>query len=442
MSYFETLKSRIENREARIAVFGLGYVGLPLSAMYASAGFNVTGIEQNLERIKAVMAGKSYLGQVTDEELARLVRSGRLRATGDVSAIAGADVIAICVPTPIDRYRTPDTSYIEKVIAESLPHIHRGQLLILESTTYPGSTEEIIKPRVEMAGMTVGEDYFLAFSPERIDPGNRTYELRAIARVVGGVTPRCTDLAVFFLNKVLTAKVIPMSSPRAAEMTKLLENTFRVVNVSLVNEIAQLCRQMDIDIWEVIEAAKSKPYGFMPFYPGPGVGGHCIGVDPFYLAWRAKRYDFTTRFIELAGQINDEMPQYVVGQVARLLNTKKKSVHGSRILMLGLAFKPDVEDVRESSAVKVAEGLKQLGGEVHYHDPWVPAVKISGALYKSVPLTEQVLKEADISVLTTHHSNLDYELIANSSGLIYDTRNGLARFKGQHIHRLGAPDYE
>ncbi len=437
---YPTLVSGIRSRSTSVVVIGLGYVGLPLAAIVADAGFRVTGVERSRGRASSVNEGRSYIEDLSDDELAPLVQSGRLSATSGFSEISDAGIVAICVPTPLGDDKTPDTSYIEYVVEQAAPYWHKGQLVLLESTTYPGTTEEVVLPLLEDRGLEIGRDIFLAFSPERIDPGNNQLPPKDIPRVVGGVTERCTEVAQFFYRQVLDAPVLPVSSPKVAEMTKLLENVFRVVNVSLVNELAQLCEHMNINVWEVISAAETKPYGFMPFYPGPGVGGHCIPIDPFFLSWKAKEYGFTTRFIELAGEINDEMPLYVTRQIGDVLDGQGIAIKGSKTLILGVAFKRDVADTRESAIVKVAAELLQRGAVVSYHDPYVPTVAIDGHRLKSVPLSEESLDSSDLVVIGTDHSNLDYSLVVERSRLIYDTRNALKDFGSKHIHRLGAPD--
>lgn len=434
-----TLRSGITNRSLSAIVIGLGYVGLPLAALVAGAGFHVTGIERTKARVSSVNRGRSYIEDLSDEELIPLVRGDRLSATSEFSSVSEAGVVAICVPTPLDDDKNPDTSYIEHVVDHASPYWREGQLVLLESTTYPGTTEEVILPRLKERGLEVGRDIFLAFSPERIDPGNKALPPKEIPRIVGGVTENCTELAKLFYEQVLNASVFPVSSPKVAEMTKLFENVFRVVNVSLVNELAQLCERMKIDVWEVIAAAETKPYGFMPFYPGPGVGGHCIPIDPFFLSWKAREYDFTTRFIELAGQINDSMPSYVTQQIAEVLSGYGKAVKGSKTLMLGVAFKRDIADTRESAAVKVAAELLRHGAQISYHDPYVDTVAIDGRQFDSVPLSDENLDRSDLVVIGTDHSQLDYSLVVERSPLIYDTRNALKGFAGPHIHRLGAP---
>ncbi|MEM4402528.1 MAG: nucleotide sugar dehydrogenase [Candidatus Caldarchaeum sp.] len=432
--------SRIKNREAKICVIGLGYVGLPLAVEKAKAGFKVIGIEALPDRVEKVNRGESYIPDVLNLDIQEVVKIGNLRATSNYDVINDVDVITICVPTPLGKNKQPDTSYIEYVTDQSLPYLRKYQLMVLESTTYPGTTEEILLPKIESRGFKVGEDFFLAFSPERVDPGNRQFKVKNTPKVVGGVTPRCTEIAKTLYETIIQEKVFTVSSPRVAEMTKLLENSFRIVNVSLVNELAMLCDKMGIDIWEVIEAASTKPFGFMPFYPGPGIGGHCIPLDPFYLEWKAKEYDFATRFIELAGEINDSMPEYVVARAAEILNAHKKCLNGARVLLLGIAYKKDVDDLRESPALKVAQRLLKWGAHIAYHDPYIPSCRIADKEYSSVPLTPQTLKEFDLVIVTTDHSNVDYKLVVQHASLIYDTRNALKGFTAPHIFRLGAPN--
>ena len=433
------LQEKIRSKRAKVAVIGLGYVGLPLAVEKAKAGFSVVGIERNPERVRKVNAGENYISDVLDLDLQEVVQGGKLEATRRFDVIAEVDVITVCVPTPLDKNKTPYTGYIEHVVDQSLPYLHPGQLLILESTTYPGTTEEIIRPRIERRGFVIGEDFFLAYSPERVDPGNREFQVKNTPKVVGGVTSRCTEMAKALYEAVLEGEVFPVSSPRVAEMTKLLENIFRVVNVSLVNELAMLCDRMGIDIWEAIEAAKTKPFGYMPFYPGPGIGGHCIPIDPFYLSWKAKEYDFAPRFIELAGEINDAMPEYVVRRAAEILNAHKKCLNGSRVLLLGVAYKRDVDDLRESPALKVAEILLRWNAELLYHDPYVPECRIGGVLYRSVPLDPDVLRGVDLVIVTTDHSKVDYARVVDHVPLVFDTRNALRGMKRPHLYTLGAP---
>jgi UDP-N-acetyl-D-glucosamine dehydrogenase len=433
------LVEKIRAKRARIAVIGLGYVGLPLAVEKAKAGFTVIGIEALLDRVEKTNRGENYIPDVLDIDLKQVVQAGKLRATSEYSVISEMDIITICVPTPLNKNKNPDTSYIEYVVERSLPYLKPHQLMVLESTTYPGTTEEIILPKIESRGFKVGEDFFLAFSPERVDPGNRHFKVKNTPKVVGGVTPRCTEIAKALYETIIEEQVLTVSSPRVAEMTKLLENIFRIVNVSLVNELAMLCDRMGIDIWEVIAAASTKPFGFMPFYPGPGIGGHCIPLDPFYLEWKAKEYDFATRFIELAGEINDSMPAYVVSRAAEILNQHKKCLNGARVLLLGVAYKKDVDDLRESPALKVAQHLLKWGAHVSYHDPYIPQCRIADREYTSVPLTPQTLKGSDIVIITTDHSNVDYSLVVQHAPLVYDTRNALKGLSAHNLFRLGAP---
>lgn len=432
------LVKKLKNAEAKIAVIGLGYVGLPLAVEKAKAGFEVVGIERKQERVDKVNRGENYIPDVLDVELAEVVNSGNLCATQDYEVIEGADVVTICVPTPLDEGKNPDTKFIESVVENSLPFAHKNQLYVLESTTYPGTTQEVIQPRLENAGFAVGDDVFLAFSPERVDPGNRKFKTGNTPKVVGGVTENCTKVAKTLYEQVIDGDIHPVSSPAVAEMEKLLENIFRIVNISLVNEMAMLADRMDINIWEVIEAAKTKPFGFMPFYPGPGLGGHCIPLDPFYLSWKAKQYDFSTRFIELAGQINDRMPGYVAGKAMEVLNEKGKALKGSNILLLGMAYKRDVDDLRESPALDVMKLLKAKGAQVNYHDPHIPELELEGKTHKSKDLTERELQKSDLVIITTAHTDTDYEKVANHSDLIYDTRNALKDYEGDHIYKLGS----
>jgi UDP-N-acetyl-D-glucosamine dehydrogenase len=432
-----TLNQKIREKRARIAVIGLGYVGLPLAVEKAKVGYTVVGVERNADRVAMVNRGENYIGDVVSDDLAAVVRAGRLRATQDFSVVADVDVVTICVPTPLDKNKQPDTSYIEYVVEQSLPYIHPGQLVVLESTTYPGTTEEIIQSRLEDRGFVVGRDVFVAFSPERVDPGNAHYRTKNTPKVVGGVTPTCTEVAAALYEEVLEGGVFQVSSPRVAEMTKILENTFRIVNISLVNELALLCERMDIDIWEVIEAAKTKPFGYMPFYPGPGLGGHCIPLDPFYLSWKAKAYDFSTRFIELAGQVNDEMPHHVVERSMMLLNESGKSVRGAKILVLGVAYKRDIDDTRESPALKVISQLSHLGADVSYHDPYVGAVAIEGREYASQPLDDALVRDSDLVLILTGHTKVDYARVVRLAPLVFDTRNATAGIVAPNVTRLG-----
>ena len=431
------LFDRIRSRSARVAVIGLGYVGLPLAVEKAKAGFTVVGLDRNPNRVMMVNHGENYIPDILASDLAHVVEAGKLSAVQDFEVINDVDVVTICVPTPLDKNKQPDTSYIEGVVDQSLPHLHPGQLIVLESTTYPGTTEEVIKPRIEARGLQIGRDVFLAFSPERVDPGNAHYKTKNTPKVVGGVTPKCTEVATALYEQILEGEVFPVSSPRVAEMTKLLENIFRIVNISLVNELALLCEKMGIDIWEVIAAAKTKPFGFMPFYPGPGLGGHCIPLDPFYLSWKAKEYDFTTRFIELAGQVNDAMPYHIVERAMELLNEHGKPLKGARVLLLGMAYKKDIDDLRESPALKIARLLLDRGALLSYHDPHIPEIHQGELQLASLPLDEQALKAADLVIITTSHTAVDYNKVVENASLVFDTRNATQGIDAPNVVRLG-----
>ncbi|MDO8750884.1 MAG: nucleotide sugar dehydrogenase [Dehalococcoidia bacterium] len=438
-SYAEGLRQAISSRGAKVAVVGLGYVGLPLATEIAGAGFDVRGIERDPERTARINRGESYIADVPSERLRRVVEAGRLSAQESFQAVDGSDVVVICVPTPLDRNRNPDVQYIVNVMQQILPHVHAGQMVILESTSYPGTLEELVLSPVANAGHTVGEEVFLAFSSERIDPGNITYHLKDVPKVVGGVTPTCTELACLFYQMALGCVTHAVSSPSVAEMSKLIENTFRSVNVSLINELSQLCDRMGVDIWEAIGAAKTKPFGFTAFYPGPGVGGHCIPIDPVYLSWRAKQFGFTPRFIDLATEVNEGMPNYVVAQAMEALNTQGKAMKDSSVLVLGVAYKKDVSDVRESAALRVIELMQERGAKVQYHDSFVPEIRVGADRLRSVPLAPETLRSTDLVVITTDHSDVDYALVVRHAPLIYDTRNATRDFHGPNVWRLGAP---
>ncbi|MGD2145548.1 MAG: nucleotide sugar dehydrogenase [Anaerolineae bacterium] len=441
-----TLRDRIADRTAHVAVIGLGYVGLPLTTAFAKAGFRVTGVDVDGGKVEAVNAGRSYIPDVPDDELAPHVTSGRLTATVDYDALQEADAIFICVPTPYDAQRAPDLSYIRSASASIQSQLKWGQLVVLQSTTYPGTTEEVVLPILEGSGLRAGEDFHLAFSPERIDPGNVQWTADNTPKVVGGLTAECTRVATDLLRQ-MGAPVRPVSSPRAAELTKLLENTFRAVNIALVNELAVLSERMAIDFWEVIEAAKTKPFGFMPFYPGPGVGGHCIPVDPYYLLWKAREYDFYTRFIELAAEVNEAMPYHVVELVTTALSERGLPLKGVNVLVLGVAFKPDVDDARNSPAKRVIELLLGRGAEVCYHDPYVPRFSVGDDVFhrervalETVELTDEALAAADCVVIVTGHRSLDYGRVVDRAPLVVDTCNATAdvRQGRDRIVRLGA----
>ncbi|GAA0780874.1 nucleotide sugar dehydrogenase [Hathewaya limosa] len=424
----EQLLKKIENKTAKLGVVGLGYVGLPLAVEKAKAGFEVIGFDVQEEKVNLVNEGKNYIGDIIDSDLAKLVKEGKIKATTDFSFVSEVDAIAIAVPTPLDKFKQPDVSYVKKSTEDISKYLHKGMLVVLESTTYPGTTEEIVKPILEQSGLKCGEDFFLAFSPERVDPGNKQFKTKNTPKVVGGCTPECTEIAATLYRSVLEGDVFTVSSPAVAEMEKILENTFRHINIGLVNEMAVLCGKMGIDIWEVIEAAKTKPYGFMPFYPGPGLGGHCIPLDPFYLTYKAREYDYHTRLIETAGEINDMMPEFVVDNAMKLLNTQKKSLNGAKVLLLGVAYKKDIDDMRESPALKVIEHLEKAGAEVLINDPYVPTFKHCGKTYTSIDYKEGI-NVADMVIITTDHSDYDYDYVVEKANLVYDTRNATKNVK-------------
>ena len=420
----KTFLDRASSKRARIGVIGLGYVGLPLAAEFAREGFRVTGFEIDAKRVATLNSGRSYIQDVPTSDVRELVRSERLHATLDFDELKAMDAIDICVPTPLRKTKDPDVSYIVSSVSEIAPRLRRGQLVILESTTYPGTTDELVRPMLEERGMRVGKDFYLAFSPERIDPGNPKFHTRNIPKVVGGTTPACTE-AVSALYQTIFDQVVPVTSTQVAETVKLLENTFRSVNIGLVNEIALMCDKLNINVWEVIDAAATKPFGFMPFYPGPGLGGHCIPVDPFYLSWKARQSGFEARFIELAGQVNGNMPYHVVRRVGEALNAKRQSVRGAKVLLLGVAYKNDIDDVRESPSLDIMEILEKEGAHVTYSDPYVPTLRHGGTKHKSVPLTAATLRRFDCVVIATAHRVFDYDLISKHSASIVDCRNAL-----------------
>ncbi len=429
------LLKKIKTKDARIGVVGLGYVGLPLALEFARSGYNVTGIDKNMERVESLKKGKSYIIDITDSEVKQLIKTGRFNVTDDASVLFKLDAVSICVPTPLTKTKDPDVSYIINVSQEIKNYMHKGQLFVLESTTYPGTTEELVLPILEEGDLKVGRDFFLAFSPERIDPGNKEYSVRNIPKVIGGVTRHCTELARCMYSAIIDT-IVPVSSPKVAETVKLLENTFRSVNIALVNEIALMAGRLGIDVWEVINAAKTKPFGFMPFYPGPGLGGHCIPIDPLYLSWVAKKNGFELRFVALADQVNSAMPEFVVEKITDALNGAKKSIKGSNIHILGVAYKKDVDDVRESPALEIINILRHKGARVTYTDPYIPEINYHGLRTKSKPLTKTFLNKIDCSVIVTNHGNFNYDLIVSRSKLIVDTRNALKGINKKHIVRL------
>jgi UDP-N-acetyl-D-glucosamine dehydrogenase len=429
------LKEKLQSREARLGVIGLGYVGLPLAMEFANAGFRVTGIDNDAEKVKRLGQGDSYIQDVPSERVREALDAGTFEATTDFSVMQSLDAVDICVPTPLRKTKDPDISYVRAAVQEIVKYLHPQMMVILDSTTYPGTTDEVILSRLETTGLKVGEDFFLAFSPERVDPGNEQWNTKNIPKVVGGVTPACTEHAALLYQQTL-GPVVPVSSTKVAEMVKLLENTFRSVNIGLVNEVALMCDRMGIDVWEVIDAAATKPFGFMPFYPGPGLGGHCIPIDPFYLSWKAKESGFEARFIELAGVVNGSMPYHVVSKVVDGLNETGKALKGSNVLILGVAYKENIDDVREAPALDIMKILEEKGAVLSYSDPFVPVLHEGGFSLESRELTPAVLAEADCVVITTAHTNVDYEAVVESGKPVVDTRNALKGFDAEHILTL------
>jgi UDP-N-acetyl-D-glucosamine dehydrogenase len=442
-----SLRDKIEAREAQICIIGLGYVGLPFAVEFARLGFRVIGLDVNEKRVEAIKRGESYISDVAGDGIASLVTAGRLKATTDYETLREADIIFICVPTPFDEMKAPDLSFIVRASEGIGAHLRPGQLIVLQSTTYPGTTEEVVLPILERSGLKTGVDFYLAFSPERINPGDKVFTVENTPKVVGGLTPQCGELARILLAQ-LTPQVHVVSSPRVAEMTKLLENIYRSVNIALVNELALLSERMGIDIWEVIEAASTKPFGFMPFYPGPGVGGHCIPVDPYYLSWKAREYDFYTKFIELAAEVNQAMPYHVVSKISEGLNRQGKPLRGARVLILGVTFKRDVDDARNSPAQRIIELLLAQKVQVTYNDPYVPQFRIGhdvfyrdGLTLRSVDLSETLLAEQDCTVIVAGHTSYDYAWVVRHAPLIIDTVNaarGVSEGR-EKIVRIGVP---
>ena len=433
------LLEKIERRTAHIGVIGLGYVGLPLAVEFARAGFRVLGYDVSERVVKLINGGKSHIADVSASAVADLVRTGKLEATTDATRLGELDAMSIAVPTPLAKTRDPDMSYVLSATETVARSARPGQLIILESTTYPGTTRELLQPAMEARGFVVGSDVFLAFSPERVDPGNERWTTKNTPKVVGGITADCTEVAVALYSSCIE-KVVPVSSPEAAELTKLLENTFRSVNIAMVNEMAIVCDKLGVNVWEVIDAAATKPFGFMRFTPGPGIGGHCIPLDPHYLAWKMRTLNYKTRFIDLASEINSEMPMYVVKKVSAALNEERKAVKGSRVLVLGIAYKRDIDDMRESPALDVISLLQELGAEVSYHDPHVPHFAEDGIRLKSVALTEGVLRDADAVVIVTDHSSVDYQRVVNEASLVIDTRNATSRTMTGRAHIVSLSD--
>ncbi len=424
------LIAKAADRTALIGIVGLGYVGLPLAVEFAEAGFTVLGFDVTKRVVDGINAGRSHVQDIPTERLAKLVKGRKMSATTDLARLSEPDCVAICVPTPLSKTRDPDISFVSAATDSVAKAIRPGQAVVLQSTTYPGTTRELMLPALERAGLAVGKDFFLAFSPERVDPGNPTYNTHNTPKIVGGVTPACTRVVTALYQPAIET-LVAVSSPEAAELVKLLENTFRSVNIGLVNEMAIVCDKLGVDVWEVIDAAATKPFGFMKFTPGPGVGGHCIPLDPHYLAWKMRSLNYRTRFIELAGEINSEMPEYWVEKVVAALNEQKKAVRGSTVLVAGVAYKKDIDDIRESPALDVIRLLQRLGAEVKYHDPFIAEVKEDGASLKSVPLTPETVRAVDCVVIVTDHSRLDYAMLAREAKALVDTRHAVAS-------RLGA----
>jgi UDP-N-acetyl-D-glucosamine dehydrogenase len=431
-----TLKEKINTKNAVVGIIGLGYVGLPIAVETAKVGFEVIGFDVKKDKIDEVNSGKNYIQDIEDEVLKEVVLKKKLKATSDFSELKFCDIIIICVPTPLDKYYQPDTKYIVDAGESILKNRKKPSLVILESTTYPGTTEEVLKPILEKDGSILGSDLFLAFSPERVDPGNKTYKTKNIPKVVGGCTKECNELTKDFYSLILTGGVFEVSSPKIAEMEKLLENTFRLVNIGLVNEMAVLADKMGINIWEVIDAAKTKPYGFMPFYPGPGLGGHCIPIDPYYLSWKAKEFHFQTTLIEAAGQTNISMPEYVVKKIGIILNDNKKFYSGSKIVIMGIAYKKDIDDYRESPALRIIELLRELKADLILVDPFVKEFRgLDGKIHKTVELTEKILKDSDLALIVTDHTTFNLKMILDNAKIIYDTRN-LIKEKNEKVIKL------
>lgn len=433
VTFTSNLKEKLLNKTATLGVVGLGYVGLPLAVEKAKEGFKTIGFDVQQSKVEMVNTGKNYIGDVVNEDLQEIVKSGLLSATTDFAQVANADCVCICVPTPLDEHQQPDISYVKASAESIVPYMHKDMLIVLESTTYPGTTEEFLKPILETSGFKCGEDFYLAFSPERVDPGNLIYKTKNTPKVVGGVTPECTEVAAALYESILKAPIHRVSSPAIAEMEKILENTYRNVNIGLVNELAILCNKMGINFWEVVDAAKSKPYGFQAFYPGPGLGGHCIPLDPYYLSWKAREYGFHTSMIESSMMVNDRMPEYCVERASKILNRHKKSMNGSRILVLGVAYKQDIEDYRESPALRVIEELEKEGVEVVYFDPYVLEYRDHGKIKKGESeLTAELIESADLVIVTTAHTLVDYNFVQEHAKAIFDTKNAMKNVKNRN----------
>ncbi len=431
----QSLADKIAAREARVGVIGLGYVGLPLAVEFAKAGMKSVGFDLDAKKVEQINRGESYIGDVPGDEVKSVVESGHLRATTDFAELADVDTVDICVPTPLRKTGDPDLSYVVSAVDEIASHLKMGQLVILESTTYPGTVEEVVRPKLEAGGLKAGRDFYLAFSPERVDPGNTQWKTHNIPKVVGGVDDASTEVAKLLYQQVVDS-VVTVSDTTVAEMVKLLENTFRAVNIGLANELALMCRRLGVDVWEVIDAAKTKPFGYMPFYPGPGLGGHCIPIDPFYLSWKAKQNGFESRFIELAGHINAGMPRYVVERIGDALNSQARAINGSRVHLFGVAYKPNVSDIRESPAIDIALLLEERGARLSYSDPHVPRLSEKTLVLDSIDPDEALQGGIDCAVITTDHAGFDYEDIARRAPVVVDTRNALKGVERNNIFKL------
>lgn len=429
------LKDKIKEKTAKLGIIGLGYVGLPLALEFAKAGFRITGFDVDEVKVRKANRGDSYIKDIKSADIAKEIKKKRFIATTDFNKLSKMDVISICVPTPLSKTKDPDISYIIAATNKTAENLRRGQLIVLESTTYPGTTEEVILPLLEKKGFKAGRDFYLAFSPERVDPGNKVYQTKNTPKVIGGITRNCLKLASLLYGQAIE-RIVPVSSTRAAEMVKILENTFRAINIGLANEVAIMCNKLNIDAWEVIDAAKTKPFGFMPFYPGPGLGGHCIPIDPSYLSWKMRTLNYNARFIELASEINSSMPQYVVNKIADVLNLRGKAVKGANILIIGAAYKKDIDDIRESPALDIMEQLTIKGARVSYNDPFVKELSIESGKLKSFKLTPNLLAKSDCVVIVTDHSTYNYREIVNYSGLVIDTRNATKGINSKKIVRL------
>ena len=422
----EYLLRKIENREVKVGVVGLGYVGLPLAVEKAKAGFKTIGFDVQKAKVDLVNSGTNYIGDVVDDDLKEIVENGMLQATNDFEFVKDVDFIAICVPTPLDRHQQPDISYVRSSAEEIAKHMTKGTIVVLESTTYPGTTEELLKPILESSGLKCGEDFYLGFSPERVDPGNKQFKTKNTPKVVGAIGDDAREVIAAMYRAVLEGDVYEVSSPAIAEMEKILENTYRNINIGLANEMAILCNKMGIDYWEVVDAAKTKPYGFQAFYPGPGLGGHCIPLDPYYLSWKAREYGFHTSMIESSMMVNDKMPEYCVERAMVILNRNRKVLNGSKVLVLGVAYKNDIDDYRESPAIRIIEKLKEAGAETDFYDPWISEYNEDGEIFKGIDgIDEKVIASYDLVVITAAHSNIDYDMIQKNANAIFDTRNAM-----------------